>query len=69
MTITEYTYHKELRPDEGKVLFDGKNYTTAVSMPLSADHSMWQEVDAPSDEELQEITAEEALSIITGINE
>lgn len=66
MTITEYTHHKELRPGEGKVLFDGKDYTTAVSMPLDADHSKWQEVDAPSEEDMEELTSEEALEIITG---
>lgn len=66
MTITEYTHHKELRPDEGKVLFDGKDYTTAVSMPLSADHSKWQDADAPDPEGIEEITDAEALEIITG---
>lgn len=69
MTINYYTHHKELRPDEGKALFNGKDYTTAVSMPLDADHSNWQEVDAPNPEDIEEITDAEALQIITGKDE
>lgn len=64
MTIIEHDYYKELRPDEGKVLTNGRGWATAVSMPLNADHSMWREIDQPEDTE--EITAEEALEIITG---
>lgn len=69
MTINYYTNHKEILPAEGKVLFDGKDYTTAVSMPLTADHSKWQDADAPDPEEVEEITDTEALQIITGQNE
>lgn len=64
MTIKTYTSHKELLPDEGKVLSNGRDWTTAVSMPLSADHSMWHDIDQP--EEGEQIPAEEALNIITG---
>lgn len=64
MTITTYTNHKELRPDEGKVLYDGMDVTTAVAAPIDADISKWQEIDPPEPED--EITAEEALNIITG---
>lgn len=45
MKITEYENHKELLPDEGKVLTDGNGYALAVSMPLDADESVWIEVD------------------------
>lgn len=69
MTINYYTNHKEILPAEGKVLFDGKDYTTAVSMPLTADHTVWQDADAPDPEEIEEITDTEALQIITGQNE
>lgn len=65
MTIKTYTSHKELTPDEGKVLSNGRDWTTAVSMPLSADHSMWHDIDQP--EEGEPISAEEALNIITGM--
>lgn len=64
MTITTYTNHKELRPDEGKVLSNGRDYTTAVAMPINADHSMWHDAEPPQEEDA--ITAEEALEIITG---
>lgn len=64
MTITTYGNYKELRPDEGKVLTDGNGWTTAVAAPINADISRWTEVDPPQEEE--EITAEEALMIITG---
>ena len=64
MTITTYGNYKELRPDEGKVLSDGKDWTTAVATPIDADISMWHDIDQPEPEE--EITAEEALEIITG---
>lgn len=64
MTIKTYTNHKELLPDEGKVLSNGRDWTTAVSLPLSADHSMWHEIDQP--EEGEPISDEEALNIITG---
>lgn len=64
MTITTYANHKELLPDEGKVLSNGRDWTTAVSLPLNADHSMWRDIDQP--EEGEQIPAEEALNIITG---
>ena len=65
MTITTYINHKELLPDEGKVLSNGRDWTTAISLPLSADHSMWHDIDQP--EEGEPISAEEALNIITGM--
>ena len=65
MRVIEYTNHKELLPDEGKVLSNGRDWTTAVSMPLNADHSMWHDIDQP--EEGDPISAEEALNIITGM--
>lgn len=69
MTINYYTNHKEILPAEGKVLYDGKDYTTAVSMPLSADHTIWHDADAPDPEEVEEITDTEALNLITGRDE
>lgn len=65
MTIKTYTSHKELLPDEGKVLSNGRDWTTAVSLPLSADHSMWHDIDQPEEE--NPISAEDALNIITGM--
>ena len=55
--------YKELRPADGKVLHNGKDYTTAVAMPINADHSMWHDAEPQQDKD--EITAEEALEIIT----
>ena len=63
MTIIDHDTYKELLPAEGKVLTDGKGYVTAVSVPATADISRWREVDQPQD--IEEITAEEALDIIT----
>ena len=59
--------YKELRPADGKVLHNGKDYTTAVAMPINADHSMWTEVDELSPEDMEGINDTEALNIITGV--
>ena len=64
MTITNYEHSVELRADEGKWLTNGTDYTTAISLPLGSDISVWSETNEnPEDEE---ITDEEALQIITG---
>lgn len=51
MTINTYANHKELIPDDGMVLtMDGNDWTTSVSMPLNADHTVWYEIEHPQEE-------------------
>lgn len=64
MKVTIYGNYKELIPDEGKVLSDGKEWTTAVAAPINADISMWHDIDQPMEDE--EIDDSEALQIIIG---
>ena len=51
MTIITHDTYKELLPDEGKVLSNGKDWTTAVATPINADISMWHDIDQPQEEE------------------
>ena len=64
MTITNYEHSVEIRADEGKWLTNGTDYTTAISLPLGSDISVWSETDEYVEED--PITDEEALQIITG---
>lgn len=66
MTTNYHEHSVELVADEGKVLYNGADYTTAISLPLGQDISAWTETDPPSGED--EITADEALDIIIGQN-
>ena len=54
MTITNYEHSVELRADEGKWLTNGEDYTTAVSMPIGSDISVWAETDTNPQEEQEE---------------
>lgn len=69
MRIVEHTNFKELFPDEGKVLADGKDIATAVAVPINADISKWTEIDEGEAAEYEEITDTEALNIILNGNE
>lgn len=56
---------KQLTASAGMVLTDGKNYGRIIYLAEGADESAWHEI--PEEEYLndEEITAEEALKIIT----
>lgn len=63
---TKYNEHSvEIIADEGMYLTDGKSYTTAVTLPLPADVSVWTETDTYI-EPGEPIDDSEALDIITG---
>lgn len=64
MRIETHDTYKELFPDEGKVLSNGRDTATRVAMPIAADHSMWHDIDEP--EPGEPIDDSEALDIITG---
>ena len=55
MRIIEHDTYKEILPDEGKVLYDGKDTTTAVATPINTDISKWTEIDEGEIEEYEEI--------------
>lgn len=58
---------KILTASDGMVLTDGKNYGKIIYLADGADESAWREIpEAQAEEEQMEITAEEALEIITG---
>ena len=63
MRIEVHDTYKTIIPDEGKMLFDGKDTASEVSMPINADHSLWRDINIIADDE--EISADEALEIIT----
>ena len=49
MKINKLVY-VEMKPDEGKIFYDGNEYTDYVCVLESAfDESEWQEVDIPED--------------------
>lgn len=55
---------KILKASDGMILTDGKNYGKIIYLADGADESVWREI--PEDEyNDEEITAEEALKIIT----
>lgn len=58
---------KILKASDGMILTDGKNYGKIIYLADGADESVWREItEAEAAEEQMEITAEEALEIITG---
>ena len=58
---------KTLKASAGMVLTDGKTYGRIIYLAEGADESAWREIpEAEAAEEQMEITAEEALEIITG---
>lgn len=47
MITIENKHSIELRSEEGKILYNGKDYTTAVNIPNGVDYSMWREENVP----------------------
>lgn len=54
-----------LTASEGMVLTDGKNYGKVIYLAVGADESAWREIPEEDYINDEEITAEEALRIIT----
>lgn len=61
---TESKYVR-LIADEGKAITNGVTVTACVDV-LKADVGNWTDCELPTDEAGEELTAEEALAIITG---
>ena len=56
---------KILKASDGMILTDGKNYGKIIYLADGADESAWREIPEEEYVDDEEITAEEALKIIT----